>query len=285
MKPKLITRPVKRIFTFGCSFTGYAWMCWPEAIAYDLNIPLYNYGRSGAGNQYIFNMLMQANNHYKFNEHDLVIVSWTNVYRDDKFIKNKWLTLGNIYANDYFFTPEYISKYCDPEGFLIRDTALISAVDKTLIQRGCQFHFLSMNDFTDYYNQFSNAGFKEKELSTKVKELYKESLDKILPSFYNVLWSNNLALKVKQEKEMFGGSFDDRHPHPQEHLDYLQQVFEHEFSEQTKQRIKEIQHEWFTLIDAQPKDRRIVTYRLDKDTFNLLKTITTLKASENVFQI
>jgi hypothetical protein len=92
MKTKLINRPVRRVFTFGCSFTGYAWMCWPEAIAYDLNIPLYNYGRSGAGNQYIFNMLMQANNYYKFDENDLVIVSWTNVYRDDKFIKNNWVT-------------------------------------------------------------------------------------------------------------------------------------------------------------------------------------------------
>jgi hypothetical protein len=285
MKTKLINRPVRRVFTFGCSFTGYAWMCWPEAIAYDLNIPLYNYGRSGAGNQYIFNMLMQANNYYKFDENDLVIVSWTNVYRDDKFIKNNWVTLGNIYANDHFFTPEYINKYCDPEGFLIRDAALISAVDKTLDQSKCQYHFLSMNDFTDYYNQFSSDKFNHKDLSLKVKDLYKDSLEKILPSFYKVLWENNLSLKAKQETELFGGNFDDRHPHPQEHLDYLQTVFDHEFSEQTKQQIKKIQQDWFTLIDKQPKDKKIFTYLLDKDTFNLLRTITTLKASEVVFQL
>lgn len=285
MKKKLITKPVKRVFTFGCSFTGYAWMCWPEAIAYDLDVPLYNYGRSGAGNQYIFNMLMQANNYYKFDENDLVIVSWTNVYRDDKFIRNDWVTLGNIYTNDHFFTQEYINKYCDPDGFLLRDTATISSVDKVLAHSSCQYHFLSMNDFTEYYNQFDNVGFNEKELSTKVKELYKDSLEKILPSFYSVLWSNNLDLKSIQEREMFGGNFDDRHPHPQEHLDYLQAVFDYDFSEQTKQRVKEIQQAWFTLIDAQPKDKQIFTYLLEKDTFDLLRTVTTLKKSEEVFKI
>lgn len=285
MKKKLITRPIRRVFTFGCSFTGYAWMCWPEAIAYDLDVPLYNYGRSGAGNQYIFNMLMQANNYYNFNENDLVIVSWTNVYRDDKFIGNDWVTLGNIYTDNYFFTPEYIKKYCDPDGFLLRDTAIISSVDKVLAHSGCQYHFLSMNDFTEYYDQFENSTFNEKQISKKIKELYKDSLEKILPSFYNVLWHNDLNVKMQQEHRMFKGNFDDRHPHPQEHLDYLEAVFDHDFLEQTKQRVKEIQQAWFTLIDSQPKDKKIYTYLLDQDAFNLLRTITTLKKSEAVFQI
>ena len=131
----------------------------------------------------------------------------------------------------------------------------------------------------------NSLSFNEKELSTKVKELYKHSLEKILPSFYRVLWSNNLDIKYIQEREMFGGNFDDRHPHPQEHLDYLEAVFDHDFSEQTKQRVKEIQLAWFTLIDSQPKDKQIYTYLLEKDTFDLLGTVTTLKKSEEIFKI
>ena len=81
---KLITRPPKRIFTFGCSFVEYYWATWAEILGKDLGIPLYNFGKSGGGNQYIANTFAQANAVYNFNEDDLIIVSWTNVCREDR---------------------------------------------------------------------------------------------------------------------------------------------------------------------------------------------------------
>ena len=57
---ELFSKKPTRIFTFGCSFTDYIWPTWANIIAYDLNIPFHNYGRGGAGNQFIFNTIMQA---------------------------------------------------------------------------------------------------------------------------------------------------------------------------------------------------------------------------------
>ena len=57
-----------RLFTFGCSFTSYHWPTWANILAYDYDIPLYNYGLNGAGNQFIFNMLMQADSFNNFTE-------------------------------------------------------------------------------------------------------------------------------------------------------------------------------------------------------------------------
>ena len=62
---------IKRFFSFGCSFTRYAWTTWSDIIAEELKVPYYNYGGAGAGNQYIFNTVMQADAFYKFDENDL----------------------------------------------------------------------------------------------------------------------------------------------------------------------------------------------------------------------
>ena len=53
----LITLEPKRIFTFGCSFTNYLWSTWANILGYEFReAEFYNFGKSGAGNQYIFNL-------------------------------------------------------------------------------------------------------------------------------------------------------------------------------------------------------------------------------------
>lgn len=283
MKTKLITNIPKRLFTFGCSFTKWHWMCWPEIIAHELKIPLFNYGNPGYGNQYIFNMLIQANTYYKFNQDDLVIVCWTNVHRDDKYIKGGWIYFGNLFTH-----PDVNQKYCYPTGLLLRDLAIVAATDSVLAHTGCQYHFTSMNDLTEQYSQWSVDPFQEKELADKIRNLYEDLIDKILPSFYEVLWNNDLTNKWNQEFELFGGKFDDRHPHPQEHLDFLLKTFDFDFSENVKERVTAIQQNWYNLIKVQPKpeDRPIYTSMLPRDIRDHLTEITTLyKEEENIFRI
>ena len=68
----------------------------------DLDIPFYNYGQSGAGNQYIANMIAQANAVHKFAPDDLIMVCWTNVCREDKWHNGQWATPGNIYTQNIY---------------------------------------------------------------------------------------------------------------------------------------------------------------------------------------
>ena len=68
----------KRLFTFGCSFTSHDWATWANILGYELQLlhgcEFYNFGRSGAGNAYIANVISQVDQVYKFNSNDLVIV-------------------------------------------------------------------------------------------------------------------------------------------------------------------------------------------------------------------
>ena len=84
----------KRFFAFGCSFTSYMWPTWADLIS--MEIPnSYNYGKPGGGNVFIFQQFVEANVRYKFNQDDLVILCWTNVAREDRYV-HKWLSPGNM---------------------------------------------------------------------------------------------------------------------------------------------------------------------------------------------
>ena len=214
---KLLNHNPKRIFTFGCSFTNYKWPTWANILAYDLDIPLYNYGKSGAGNQFIFNSLMQADYYYKFDKNDLVIICWTNVCREDRRIENQWVTGGNIWTNSYY-DDKFLKKYADALGYAVRDFALIKASWEILDKRKVSSHFLKMLDF-EYVDQWNHTAklYNADELFA----IYKVYLDKIYKSFYEILWSNDLNKKREMDFKNIDDKFIDGHPTVIEHYTYL----------------------------------------------------------------
>ena len=284
IKPKLINSQPKRLFTFGCSFTGYAWMTWAEIIAKDLKVPLYNYGESGAGNQYIFNMFIQANRYYKFDENDLVMICWTNVNREDRYLQGKWSTPGTIHIND-LYDEKYISKFVDPTGYLIRDMASIDATVKILDSIGCQYHMMSMNRIAESYEQFCTGVYKEKDIVEKTQNFYKDTLDKILPSFYTVLWDDKIENKFAQEMKLLGKYFTDRHPTPIEYLEYLTKVFDYNFSTSTVEAVEKLYDKWYTICYNLSRTKLFLVYRLEKSMFNDFVKACRLVESEPKFTI
>ena len=224
----LFSKKPKRIFTFGCSFTNWCWTTWADILGYELNIPFYNYGRAAAGNQYIFNVLMQAINTLNVDSDDLIAVCWTNVCREDRRLQEGWVTPGNIFtALDNVYNEEYLKKFVNfPVGYAVRDFATIDAVRRILDSIGCQYHFFSMSDF-DLYDQWGRKLVDNQEISVynKINQTYKTTLDIIKPSFYRVLWNNEISLKFKLDREIIHEEYIDGHPSPIEHLRYLQTVF------------------------------------------------------------
>lgn len=235
MPTKLLKKQPKRLFTFGCSFTGHTWPTWANILAYELGIPHYNYGQGGAGNQFIFNMLMQADSYYHFNVDDLVMITWTNVAREDRYISNKgWITPGNIYTQD-IYNKDYVNTWADDRGYAIRDFAAIKAAWEMLLNRGCQFHFMKMIDFcrpSDYeFNSIKDFGL--------VENLYVEYLLKIEKSFFEILWNNNLEYKFESEKRDIDKRYRNGHPTVKEHFEYLEKIFDYTFTNRTKEKVLE----------------------------------------------
>lgn len=240
----LITGKPKRLFAFGCSFTKYQWgTMWPEIIAYDLDIPHYNYGRSGAGNQYMANVMMQADEHYSFNEDDLVIVCWTNVCRFDNIVEGKWTTPGNLFSQEVY-PKNFVRDFVDPDGMLLRDLATIKLVSTFLEQRKVQHHFLSMVDIVKNTNQWSTDRHDTK-LS---KGVFEPTIKKINNSFYEILWNNDIKKKFEKDRKI-NPNFKDGHPFPLESLEYLQQIFlGHKFNDTTVQKVNEINNKMMNVI-------------------------------------
>lgn len=284
---QLFNKPVKRIFAFGCSFTDYNWgSTWPEIVSLDLNVPLYNFGRSGAGNQYISTMISQADNEYNFNESDLVIVSWTNVCREDRWVNGNWITPGNIFTQGEY-NQEFVNKWADPVGYLMRDLSLIKLTKSLLDNRNCQYHFIAMCDITMQINQSGNETFdpKFKDVVERVIKNYKTTLDSIYPSFFQALWNNDIyKYKIVPDEKIYGKHWSDGHPSPADHLQYLNKTFDHTFKESTIFAVNQSQKQLEKFISNVSNERKksFALYELGQEKSMHLKEITTIKKSEIV---
>jgi len=254
---KLIEYKPTRLFTFGCSFTNYIWPTWANILAYELNCPLYNYGRGGAGNQYIFNVLMQADNYFKFNENDLVIVCWTNISREDRYFNGQWHSPGNIYTQTTYDS-NFIKKYADETNHALRDLAVIKASYEFLKSKNLQFHFLKILDFQQVCQWNTKIG----EVDNRLYQQYKKYLDFVKPSFYDILWDGKVRRRQELDKIEIDARYENGHPLPYEHLKYLQTVFdEQKFLDNTILTVNNLNSQLISSI-CQQLDQGIVHYKM-----------------------
>lgn len=197
---------MSRLFTFGCSFTNYRWSTWADILGahYD---EYQNWGQGGAGNHYIFNSVMEADQRNQFAPGDTVIVSWTNVMREDRY-SVCWQTYGNMYTTQ-LYNQKFVKSEVSERGNLIRDLAFIKAVKVLLQHKGVHWYFTSMDQTTWQMDQWDPD---KKSFFPDVVELYQDVLSGWLPSFREVLFPENWPDR------------DDGHPTPVEHLKWLDTV-------------------------------------------------------------
>ena len=91
---------MSRLFTFGCSYTSYVYPMWPWHLI-DNYDEIYNFGRAGAGNDYIFHSIVDALKKHKIQQGDTVVIIWSSYYRYD--YQNEaggWLLSGGLFSND-----------------------------------------------------------------------------------------------------------------------------------------------------------------------------------------
>lgn len=205
---------MNRFFAFGCSFTNFVYPTYADLLS--LNFDFYqNWGQGGAGNQFIFNSIIEANQRYRFDANDTIIVQWTNTGREDRYLHKGWIGDGNIYSQ-LTYDDEWVKKFVTERGCIIRDFAFIQAVYLLLSNIKCNFKFISMvplskhDEWVDYDNEKTN---------NDVYQLYSKVLQEIRPSYYEVIY------KKQWSTEMYhNGKPRDSHPSPNEHLEYIRQV-------------------------------------------------------------
>ena len=205
---------MSRLFVFGCSYTNYRWSTWADCLAPEFD-SFENWGQSGAGNHYIFNSVMEADQRHHFGADDTVVVCWSTPLRDDRYVLKRWHTLGGMFTTPIYNT-DYLKTHVDERGYLIRDIAYIKAVKIFLETKMLSnWKFLSMRNF-----RLGIRELAESDDISDVVELYQDIFDSILPSYQEVMHSLNPDLWSYEGWK----KLPDPHPTPEEHLTYLDAV-------------------------------------------------------------
>jgi len=236
----LITQKYKRFFAFGCSFTNYQWPTWADIIGH--NIPHYeNWGRGGAGNQFIFNSIIECNRRNKFDEGDLVIVMWTSCSREDRYVDNDWLVAATD-NREKIYGKDWVKKFANQgKGLMIRDFATIDATQQLLDTFKCDWVNLNGLPLIRFDIDQAERDIKQgivtlenlehrwalqQSMLSQNKDYWDDYLaDREVVELYKNMFSNikepllNRILKNKQRP-----NFGDNHPRPSESLDYINDV-------------------------------------------------------------
>jgi len=179
---------MKRLFTFGCSFTRYRYPTWADLLSKEFDY-FENWALPGAGNGLIFNSLVECIKRNNVTANDTVIIMWTSIAREDRWTEQQgWITPGSIFNQDVYDN-NFVKQFADPVGYLIRDLATVYAAKQLLEKLNCTWHFLSMVPF-DYYDDHAepgNATLTEKDIF----DLYAEEIKSIKPSVFEVVFNGN----------------------------------------------------------------------------------------------
>ena len=194
-----------RVFAFGCSLTQYFYPTWADILIHHYKkegaTSGENWGRSGAGNQYISTRLWEAHTEHKFTKDDIILLQWSSFFREDRYHMGKgWHTPGNFsqatiidnafVLNNYRY--ESVWEWADLMWATMRDCATISSSHKALQQIGCKVISTGFRDYMEGWeeqapNFNTNNKYLEMEDIRAVLEKYKEDIKTTCPPILNAL--------------------------------------------------------------------------------------------------
>jgi len=223
----------KRFFAFGCSMTSYAWATWADIIAQEIS-EHYNFGQSGAGNLFIACQVTEANIRFNFNKDDLIMIMWSGVSREDRYVKSNWITPGNIFTQN-IYNDDFVKKFSDPVGYLLRDLNLITLTISLLDNIGVDYQMLNMAPFDHLQSPNPmHCDFK------KILDFFKPTTKKIMPDILTTELKGSWPQHPITSKD--GKRTADYHPNPLQHFQYLKKIFpEIVWSEKTLEFVKQEQ--------------------------------------------
>jgi len=211
----------KRFFAFGCSFTSYIWPTWADIVSKEMpNAEFYNFGKTGSGNLAISARVAEANNRFKFTDTDLVMVMFSTYCREDRWVEYEWMTKGDVFINNVY-SKEWLMKFADERGYMIRDAALIDLTVRYLdALPSTTYAMLSVPFVTG-----SDSPNSDSSVPNDIKDVYIDTFNKFKPSMF--------------ELELHGWDTDykkfrDGHPSPIKYYNYMEKIG-FMFSDKTKQ--------------------------------------------------
>ena len=207
----------KRLFTIGCSFTEYFYPTWANILSKSMpNAEFFNLGLCGTSNPFIANRLVEANLKFKLCETDLVIIMWTTTCRETHYARGRWFNPGNIFSQDTY-SKEFVDKFADPDGYLIRDLATIEMATSYANNLPCDYIGL-LSTPMDFLYAPSGPTYT---LSDEILDTYKDLLSAFPKSMFELEMNNHWLPGCSYRSDTFSGVREDYHPSPTRYCNYL----------------------------------------------------------------
>lgn len=149
---------MKRLFTFGCSFTRYSWPTWADFLGLEFDYHE-NWGLPGIGNVAIANRIAECYSKGKLNKNDTVIVQWSSHIRNDYHTFRSsprgrnavgWKTKGSIfnYLNQNVYDKDWIVKFFDERSYIMYSLNSMVQAKAILDNSNCTWKMTSISDFS-----------------------------------------------------------------------------------------------------------------------------------------
>jgi hypothetical protein len=225
---------MRRLFTFGCSYTSFCWPTWADFVGQGFD-EYYNYGQSGGGNQFILEQVTEADVTHKFNHNDTVIIMWSTYHRHDLYKNNEWITSGNVLNAKPLYDDVYLDKFFDVKGSVLHSLNYIHAAQQILEDR-VTCHMSSMTDITTPLGESPGPFLKIFERYKNVS-IFSEfpDLEKYSFIFDHPAWLieplGNFTVSNYKDDEFLNVKYSpesppnrDAHPTPYMHLDWCKHV-------------------------------------------------------------
>ncbi len=181
---------MKRLFTFGCSFTNYIWPTWADILGLEYD-HYENWGWGSGSNEFIMYSLSEMLAKNTITQNDTIIVYWTSFNRLSKFNNNKWNHNVNYNMPESEEIPAVVS-----------NITIINLVKELLDRAGCKYHFLSLMNINDKNHWYLSKKNYNSPAIKEIRSTYKSALTAIHPSFFNLVFNyNHLSranLNIKQ---------------------------------------------------------------------------------------
>jgi len=248
-----------RLFTFGCSLTKYHYPTWADILGKQWQ-HYENWGTQGAGNQFIFNSVIECDQRNQFTETDTVLILWSALSRYDCYQFGHWSHIHNAFPDTFGHNP-----YNCPTGQEIFTYASAYILHQYLKSKNVNFRSMRWNRwdhdsevvnlYRSTYNEIEKVDFKlnrdryphrvchNNDLEKRQTLLYERlageswpSLQEILAGDYKITDSFiqkeideflvQLELENKRiEKKMAEKNGIDDHPLPSTHLAVVKKIF------------------------------------------------------------
>lgn len=250
------------LYTFGCSMTSYNWPTWADILGREFKY-FENWAKPGAGNNFIFNSIIECLTKNNLDHNDTVIVMWSGITRIDYYQMNEWSHYHSVFDDK-------LPVSC-PNGAEIISYALFAAIDKILSSSKIRHTMLSFLD----YDVHSKAGnlykdtlkkirkihfpIVEKEVSItaqhKLQDLYARHAGTDWPKLHDILsydktlYNDSINLEIKAFLKLIDDNkhlyytkiVKDLHPTPLEHLSALKYISQVDISESSIDWVQDIE--------------------------------------------